>query len=102
LSITNFLAVLANPNVAEALINTLIACGGGTLIAVVIGLAFSCLSPAGLAESSNRSCATNAPARRLTMDHPETPDRVDGVAISVVHWTRPWGLSVLGHFLKPS
>jgi iron(III) transport system permease protein len=41
LSITNFLAVLANPNVAEALINTLIACGGGTLIAVVIGLAFS-------------------------------------------------------------
>ncbi len=41
LSITNFLAVLANPNVAEALFNTLIACGGGTLIAVVIGLAFS-------------------------------------------------------------
>src|ERR1700704_2529298 len=41
LSVTNFLAVLANPNVAEALFNTLIACGGGTLIAVVIGLAFS-------------------------------------------------------------
>src|SRR3984893_8713850 len=41
LSITNFLTVLANPNVAEALANTLIACGGGTLIAVVIGLAFS-------------------------------------------------------------
>src|SRR6201747_3179870 len=41
LSIANFLVVLANPNVAEALINTLIACGGGTLIAVVIGLAFS-------------------------------------------------------------
>src|ERR1700741_3792410 len=41
LSITNFLAVLANPNVAEALFNTLIACGGGTLIAVIIGLAFS-------------------------------------------------------------
>ena len=33
--------MLANPNVAEALVNTLIACGGGTLIAVVIGLAFS-------------------------------------------------------------
>jgi ABC-type Fe3+ transport system permease subunit len=33
--------VLANPNVAEALANTLIACGGGTLIAVVIGLLFS-------------------------------------------------------------
>jgi len=41
LSITNFLTVLANPNVAEALANTLIACGGGTLIAVVIGLLFS-------------------------------------------------------------
>ena len=33
--------MLANPNVAEALVNTLIACGGGTLIAVVIGLLFS-------------------------------------------------------------
>lgn len=40
-SVRNFLAVLSNPNVAEALLNTLIACGGGTLIAVVIGLAFS-------------------------------------------------------------
>jgi iron(III) transport system permease protein len=40
-SVGNFLAVLSNPNVAEALFNTLIACGGGTLIAVVIGLAFS-------------------------------------------------------------
>src|SRR6267378_8714718 len=41
LSIDNFLTVLVNPNVAEALFNTLVACGGGTLIAVVIGLAFS-------------------------------------------------------------
>jgi iron(III) transport system permease protein len=41
LSVANFLAVLVNPNVAEALFNTLVACGGGTLIAVVIGLAFS-------------------------------------------------------------
>jgi iron(III) transport system permease protein len=41
LSITNFLTVLANPNVAEALFNTLVACGGGTLVAVTIGLAFS-------------------------------------------------------------
>ncbi|WP_024511521.1 iron ABC transporter permease [Bradyrhizobium sp. ARR65] len=41
LSVANFLAVLANPNVAEALLNTLIACGGGTLIAVAIGLLFS-------------------------------------------------------------
>ena len=41
LSITNFLTVLGNPNVGEALFNTLVACGGGTLIAVTIGLAFS-------------------------------------------------------------
>jgi iron(III) transport system permease protein len=41
LSITNFLVVLKNPNVAEALFNTLIACAGGTLIAVAIGLLFS-------------------------------------------------------------
>ena len=41
LSVKNFLTVLANPNVAEALINTLIACGGGTAIAVAIGLLFS-------------------------------------------------------------
>src|SRR6185369_4487406 len=41
LSIANFTSVLGNPNVGEALVNTLIACGGGTAIAVVIGLAFS-------------------------------------------------------------
>jgi iron(III) transport system permease protein len=41
LSIANFLTVLSNPNVGEALFNTLVACGGGTLIAVAIGLAFS-------------------------------------------------------------
>ena len=41
LSIANFLVVLTNPNVAEALFNTLIVCGGGTLIAVAIGLTFS-------------------------------------------------------------
>ena len=41
LSIHNFVAVLTNPNVADALLNTLIACGGGTVVAVTIGLAFS-------------------------------------------------------------
>ena len=41
LSIANFLIVLQNPNVAEALFNTLAACAGGTLIAVAIGLLFS-------------------------------------------------------------
>src|SRR5258708_19856240 len=40
LSITNFLAVLANPNVAEALANTLIACGGGTPIPGGVGVGF--------------------------------------------------------------
>jgi iron(III) transport system permease protein len=41
LSIAHFLTVAANPNVAEALFNTLLACGGGTAIAVAIGLLFS-------------------------------------------------------------
>lgn len=41
LSTANFLTVLSNPNVAEALFNTLVACGGGTVIAVAIGLLFS-------------------------------------------------------------
>ncbi len=41
LSIKNFLTVLANPNVHLAVSNTLIACAGGTALAVAIGLAFS-------------------------------------------------------------
>src|SRR5437588_1840770 len=41
LSLTNFITVLGNPNVHLALANSLIACGGGTLLAVVIGLMFS-------------------------------------------------------------
>ena len=41
LSPANFLTVLANPNVHLALANSLIACGGGTALAVVIGLTFS-------------------------------------------------------------
>jgi len=41
LSLTNFITVLGNPNVHLALANSLIACGGGTLLAVVIGLTFS-------------------------------------------------------------
>jgi iron(III) transport system permease protein len=41
LSIANFLTVITNPNVGEALVNTLIVCAGGTLIAVAIGLLFS-------------------------------------------------------------
>ena len=41
LSIGNFLTVASNPNVASALGNSLIACGGGTIVAVVIGLSFA-------------------------------------------------------------
>jgi iron(III) transport system permease protein len=41
ISLANFAAVLANPNVHVALANSLIACGGGTALAVVIGLTFS-------------------------------------------------------------
>jgi len=41
LSLTNFIIVLGNPNVHLALANSMIACGGGTLLAVFIGLTFS-------------------------------------------------------------
>lgn len=40
-SLTHFLAVLGNENVRLAFYNALAACGGGTILAVVIGLAFS-------------------------------------------------------------
>ncbi|MDR3538361.1 MAG: iron ABC transporter permease [Acetobacteraceae bacterium] len=40
-SIGNFLTVATNINVLAALGNSLIACGGGTLLAVVIGLSFA-------------------------------------------------------------
>ena len=41
LSIGNFLTVAMNPNVALALGNSLLACGGGTAVAVAIGLSFA-------------------------------------------------------------
>ncbi len=41
LSLDNFITVLGNPNVHHALANSLIACTGGTALAVAIGLAFS-------------------------------------------------------------
>ena len=40
-SAKNFVTVLANPNVHAALYNSLLACAGGTALAVTIGLAFS-------------------------------------------------------------
>ncbi len=41
LSLGNFVAVLSNPNVHEILGNSLLACAGGTVFAVVIGLFFA-------------------------------------------------------------
>ncbi len=41
LSLAGFAAVLANENVYGALANSLLACGGGTVLAVAIGLAFA-------------------------------------------------------------
>ncbi len=41
LSLANFVSVLGNPNVHHALGNSLIACSGGTALAVAIGLTFS-------------------------------------------------------------
>jgi iron(III) transport system permease protein len=41
LSLANFVRVLGNPNVHDAVMNSLIACTGGTALAVAIGLAFS-------------------------------------------------------------
>src|SRR4029078_12193697 len=54
LSVANFTTVLATHNVGEALANTLIACGGGTAIAVAIGLTFSWIV-----------VRTNTPCKRL-------------------------------------
>ncbi len=41
ISLDNFVAVLGNPNVHVAIVNTFVACTGGTAIAVAIGLAFA-------------------------------------------------------------
>jgi iron(III) transport system permease protein len=41
ISLSNFITVLGNPNVHFAVANSLIACGGGTALAVIIGLTFS-------------------------------------------------------------
>jgi iron(III) transport system permease protein len=41
LSLTNFADVAGNPNVYAALVNSLVSCGGGTVLAVLIGLTFA-------------------------------------------------------------
>jgi iron(III) transport system permease protein len=77
LSISNFLSVVTNPNVGEALFNTLVVCGGGTLIAVSIGLLFSWIV-----------VRTNTPFRRLiaaaSMLPLFAPPLVAGVAWSIL------------------
>ena len=56
LSLANFVTVLGNPNVHLALANSLIACAGGTALAVAIGLAFpgSWCAPTRRAGASSR------------------------------------------------
>ena len=50
----HFSAALTNPNASAALLNSLIACGGGALVAVVVGLTFSWMV-----------VRTNMPGRKL-------------------------------------
>ena len=50
----HFSAALTNPNASAALLNSLIACGGGAVVAVVIGLSFSWMV-----------VRTNMPGRKL-------------------------------------
>ncbi len=77
LSVANFITVLINPNVAGALFNTLVACTGGTAIAVTIGLTFSWIV-----------VRTNTPFKRLIAAASIlplfTPPLVAGVAWSIL------------------
>jgi iron(III) transport system permease protein len=77
LSVANFITVLINPNVAGALLNTMIACTGGTAIAVAIGLTFSWIV-----------VRTNTPFKRLIAAASIlplfTPPLVAGVAWSIL------------------
>ena len=50
----HFAAALTNPNASAALLNSLIACGGGAIVAVVVGLTFSWMV-----------VRTNMPGRKL-------------------------------------
>jgi iron(III) transport system permease protein len=53
-SAANFITVLGNPNVHLAIVNSLVACAGGTALALLIGLAFSWIV-----------VRTNTPCKRL-------------------------------------
>ena len=76
-SFDNFAKVLANEHVHAALWNSLLACGGGTALAVVIGLAFSWIV-----------VRTNTPGRRFiaagAMVPLFVPPLVAGVAWSIL------------------
>lgn len=77
LSLSNFTEVMGNPNVHRALGNSLIACGGGTALAVLIGLTFSWIV-----------VRTNTPCKRLiasaSMLPLFVPPLVGGVAWAVL------------------
>jgi len=77
LSVSNFLTVATNPNVGDALANSLIACGGGTVVAVVIGLSFAWVV-----------VRTNTPCKRLIASTGMlplfVPPLVAGVAWSIL------------------
>jgi iron(III) transport system permease protein len=77
LSLQNFLLVLANPNVHEALLNSLLVCTGGTALAVAIGLTFSWIV-----------VRTNTPLKRVigaaSMIPLFVPPLVAGVAWSIL------------------
>ncbi len=76
-SLANFAEVVGNPNVHRAIANSLIACGGGTAIAVVIGLTFSWIV-----------VRTNTPCKRLiasaSMLPLFVPPLVGGVAWAIL------------------
>jgi len=77
LSLGNFLSVLGNPNVHEALLNSLLVCTGGTALAVAVGLTFSWIV-----------VRTNTPLKRVigaaSMIPLFVPPLVAGVAWSIL------------------
>ena len=77
LSLDNFVSVLGNPNVHHALANSLIACTGGTALAVAIGLAFSWI-----VVRTNTPCKGFIGAARLVPLF--VPPLVAGVAWSIL------------------
>jgi iron(III) transport system permease protein len=85
LSLANFTAVLGNPNVQSALANSLIACGGGTALAVVIGLTFSWVV-----------VRTNTPCKRLIASASLLPLFVPPLVAAVA-----WSIVIFGIYYAP-